>query len=95
MAKAIDITFVEIAPIEHKGWSHAGIIHRRHAVEFAELLKDTRPASMSEHPDDRIFHIKDKLLEKADANLDSEAWVDFAGKQNGKKDGVVCMISIF
>ncbi|KAK1249297.1 hypothetical protein MKX07_002813 [Trichoderma sp. CBMAI-0711] len=56
---------------------------------IADLLKDIRPASMSEHPDDRMYHIKDMLLEKTDANQDSEAWMDFAGKQKGRTENVI------
>lgn len=44
---------------------------------------------MSEHPDDRMYHNKDMLLEKAGANEDSEACVHFAGKQNGRKETVI------
>ncbi|PTB76239.1 hypothetical protein M440DRAFT_1463014 [Trichoderma longibrachiatum ATCC 18648] len=75
IAKAINITIVEIASIKHKIRSHAGILYRRLAGALADLLKDPRPASMLEHPDDHIYHIKDMLLGKADASQDSEAWL--------------------
>ncbi|KAL6873018.1 hypothetical protein J3F83DRAFT_713474 [Trichoderma novae-zelandiae] len=84
LAAAPHFTVVEIAPIEHADWSHAGILYRRPAEELDKVLKDTRAVHRFDPPDAHVYTIRDLLIEQANERQDAEAWLKFAGKQDAR-----------